>query len=43
MVLSTLREVQPVVKVGDVDKEVGPLTKKLVAGIRELIEAETAG
>lgn len=43
MALSTLREIQPVVKVGDVDMQVGPLTKKLIAGLRELIAAETAG
>ena len=43
MALSTLREVQPVTKIGDVDKQVGPLTKKLIAGLQELIRAETAG
>ena len=42
MALSTLRELQPVVKIGEVDKEVGPLTKKLMGGLQELIAAETA-
>ena len=43
MALSTLREIQPVTKIGDVGKQVGPLTKKLMAGFRELVAAETAG
>ncbi|MDJ0925301.1 MAG: aminotransferase class IV [Acidimicrobiia bacterium] len=43
MALSTLREVQPVVKIGDIEKEVGPLTKRLIAGLQELIREETAG
>ena len=42
MALSTLREVQPVVRVGDVDKAVGPITEQLMAGLRELIREETA-
>lgn len=43
MALSTLREIQPVTKIGDVEKQVGPLTRKLIAGLQELIKAETAG
>lgn len=43
MALSTLREIQPVTMIGDVGKQVGPLTKKLIAGLKELIRAETAG
>ena len=39
--LSTLREVQPVVKVGEIEKPVGPITKQLMAGLRELIREET--
>ena len=39
--LSTLREVQPVTKVGDVEKPVGPITRQLMAGLRRLIEEET--
>jgi branched-subunit amino acid aminotransferase/4-amino-4-deoxychorismate lyase len=41
--LSTLREVQPVIKVGDVEKPVGPITRQLISGLRELITEETAG
>jgi branched-subunit amino acid aminotransferase/4-amino-4-deoxychorismate lyase len=40
--LSTLREVQPVIRVGTVDKAVGPITARLSAGLRELIREETA-
>ena len=39
--LSTLREVQPVTRIGDVDKDVGPITRRLVAGLQELIREET--
>ncbi len=39
--LSTLREVQPVVRVGDVEKEVGPITRQLIAGLHDLIVEET--
>jgi branched-chain amino acid aminotransferase len=42
MALSTLREIQPVTRIGDVDKQVGPLTRKLIAGLQELIHAETS-
>jgi branched-subunit amino acid aminotransferase/4-amino-4-deoxychorismate lyase len=42
MALSTLREIQPVVRVGDVAKGVGPVTGRLAAGLRDLIRAETA-
>ena len=41
--LSTLREVQPVVKIGDVPKKIGPVTRRLMAGLRELIRQETQG
>ena len=41
--LSTLREIQPVVRVGDVDKEVGPITTRLVAELKKLIAEETVG
>lgn len=41
--LSTLREVQPVVRIGEVVKEVGPLTRRLIAGLLELIHLETDG
>ncbi len=40
--LSTLREIQPVVRIGDVAKEVGPVTRKLMAGLQQLIREETA-
>lgn len=40
--LSTLREIQPVTRVGDVEKDVGAITRKLKAGLMELIRAETA-
>ena len=40
--LSTLREIQPVTRVGEVDKEVGPITKRLQAGLQDLIREETA-
>ncbi len=43
MVLSTVREVQPVVRVGDAHKEVGPVTRRLLAGLRALIREETTG
>lgn len=39
--LSTLREVQPVTRIGDVEKEVGPITRRLQAGLRDLIREET--
>jgi branched-subunit amino acid aminotransferase/4-amino-4-deoxychorismate lyase len=39
--LSTLREVQPVIRIGDVDKEVGPVTRGLVDGLQALIREET--
>jgi branched-subunit amino acid aminotransferase/4-amino-4-deoxychorismate lyase len=41
--LSTLREVQPVVRIGDVLKEIGPVTRRLIAGLTDLIAEETAG
>ena len=40
--LSTLREIQPVIRVGDIEKDVGPITRKLKAGIEQLIREETA-
>lgn len=40
--LSTLREVQPVVRIGDVAKEVGPITQRLIIGLQDLIREETA-
>ena len=42
MALSTLREVQPVTRVGAVEKEVGPITRRLQDGLLELIREETA-
>jgi branched-subunit amino acid aminotransferase/4-amino-4-deoxychorismate lyase len=39
--LSTLREVQPVVRIGDIDKQVGPVTERLSTGLREMIREET--
>ena len=39
--LSTLREIQPVVRIGNVEKEVGPITKRLRAGLVDLIREET--
>lgn len=41
MALSTLREVQPVIRIGDVKKEVGPITRRLSDGLRRLIQEET--
>lgn len=41
--LSTLREIQPVVRIGDVAKEVGPITRRLIAGLQNLIIEETTG
>jgi branched-chain amino acid aminotransferase len=41
--LSTLREIQPVVRIGDVDKEVGPVTTLLIAELKKLIREETLG
>lgn len=41
MALSTLREIQPVVKIGDVDKPVGPVTQRLLEGLKQLIREET--
>ncbi|MEA2001737.1 MAG: aminotransferase class IV [Actinomycetota bacterium] len=43
MALSTLREVQPVVRIGDTNKEVGPVTRRLIVGLGELIQEETTG
>ncbi len=43
MALSTLREIQPVVRIGDVDKSVGPLTRQLLEGLQRLIREETGG
>jgi branched-chain amino acid aminotransferase len=40
--LSTLREIQPVIRIGDVDKAVGPVTRQLLDGLRQLIQEETA-
>ena len=40
--LSTLREVQPVTRIGDVEKDVGPITRQLIAGFAHLVEEETA-
>lgn len=42
MALSTLREVQPVVRVGDVTKEVGAMTRQLIAELQDLIREETS-
>ncbi len=39
--LSTLREIQPVTRIGDIDKEVGPITKSLASGLTDLIREET--
>ena len=41
--LSTLREIQPVVRIGDVTKDVGPITTRLKAELQRLIREETAG
>jgi len=41
MALSTLREVQPVIRIGDIDKAVGPITTKLKNGLANLIREET--
>jgi branched-subunit amino acid aminotransferase/4-amino-4-deoxychorismate lyase len=43
MALSTLREVQPVVRIGDVPKEVGPITRRLMDGLQDMIRRETRG
>lgn len=40
--LSTLREIQPVVRIGDVHKDVGPITTRLIAELAQLIREETA-
>jgi branched-subunit amino acid aminotransferase/4-amino-4-deoxychorismate lyase len=40
--LSTLREIQPVIRIGDVEKAVGPVTRQLLDGLRQLIQEETA-
>ncbi len=40
--LSTLREVQPVTRVGVVEKQVGPITGQLIAALHQLIQEETA-
>ncbi len=40
--LSTLREIQPVVRIGDVTKEVGPITTRLKAELQRLIREETS-
>ena len=42
VVLSTLREIQPVVHIGEVEKVVGPITRRLAAGFQELVAEETA-
>ena len=39
--LSTLREVQPVVQIGHVVKDVGSITRRLQVGLRDLIRLET--
>ena len=41
--LSTLREIQPVVRIGEVEQEVGPITARLMAELRQLIIEETLG
>jgi branched-chain amino acid aminotransferase len=41
--LSTLREIQPVVRIGEVVKEVGPITTRLMGELQKLIREETAG
>lgn len=41
MALSTLREIQPVDRIGDVEKPVGPVTRRLAEGLRDLIADET--
>ncbi len=41
MALSTLRQVQPVTRIGDVAKEVGPITRKLMKGFADLVREET--
>jgi branched-subunit amino acid aminotransferase/4-amino-4-deoxychorismate lyase len=43
MALSTLREIQPVVRIGEVTKEVGPITSRLIAELNRLIHEETTG
>jgi branched-subunit amino acid aminotransferase/4-amino-4-deoxychorismate lyase len=43
MALSTLRELQPVVRIGDVNKVVGPVTRRLIDGLGDLIRRETVG
>jgi branched-subunit amino acid aminotransferase/4-amino-4-deoxychorismate lyase len=43
MALSTLRELQPVVRIGDVNKVVGPVTRRLIDGLGDLIRRETIG
>jgi branched-subunit amino acid aminotransferase/4-amino-4-deoxychorismate lyase len=40
--LSTLREIQPVVRIGDVAKDVGPVTRRLRDGLHRMIREETA-
>jgi branched-chain amino acid aminotransferase len=41
--LSTLREIQPVVRIGEIDKPVGPITTRLISELAQLIAEETAG
>jgi branched-subunit amino acid aminotransferase/4-amino-4-deoxychorismate lyase len=43
MALSTFREVQPVIRIGDTDLPEGSVTERLADGLTELIERETAG
>ncbi len=40
--LSTLRQVQPVTRIGDIRKEIGPITRQLMSGFADLVEEETA-
>ncbi len=40
--LSTLRQVQPVTQVGNIDKAVGSITRRLIAGFADLVNEETA-
>ncbi len=41
--LSTLREIQPVVKIGEIEKMVGPLTTRLIEELQRVIREETSG
>lgn len=40
--LSTVREVGPVIRVGDVEYDIGPVTKRLREGFNELVRTETS-